>query len=132
MVLVEVDDLFGHEPLPEATAALLEAFTSEAERAGRYHFRKGRELAQHARNAGLAVVEERELADRELAFDGPALPAVVEAWDHRFQRMGHLARFCGRDFEQVRDDFLATLRREDHRARCRVIACVASVPPDST
>lgn len=61
ILLTEMDDLFGHSPLPGATRALLDAYAEDAIRNSRYHFRM----------------------DQELAFDGPADSDVFSAWRDR-------------------------------------------------
>ena len=68
------------------------------------------------------------LVDRELSFEGPALPEVLEAWRLRFERMKLLRDFCGADFEPVRDEFLQCLARVDHRSRAKVHFCLATLP----
>lgn len=42
IMLTEVDDLFGHEPLSARTKALFEAYVQDAFEARRYDFRMGR------------------------------------------------------------------------------------------
>lgn len=126
VALTEIDDLFGHEPLPDRTEGLLRAFAEESLAAGRYDFHMGGKLRRHAERAGLTVSKELTLADRELAFDGPAAPEVLEAWRARLERMTLLQGFCGPDFDRVRDDLLACLARPNHRATARVHCCLAA------
>lgn len=126
VALTEIDDMFGHEPLPGRTKALLRAFAEDSLAAGRYDFHMGGKLRRHAEGAGLTVWKELTLQDRELAFDGPATPEVLEAWRARFGRMTLLRSFCGPDFEGVRDDLLDCLARSDHRSAARVRCCLAT------
>lgn len=125
--LTEIDDFFGHEPLGERTKALLDAYADDALAAGRYDFRMGRKLREHAERAGLTVARELTLEDREFSFTGPAQPDVLDAWRARFERMTLLRAFCGPEYDQVRDDFLACLARPDHRSVAKVCCCIATL-----
>jgi SAM-dependent methyltransferase len=126
IALTEVDDLFGHEPLAPPVAARLATYAREALEEGRYDFHLGDELRRHLEAAGFAVSVALDLADRELAFDGPAEPAVLAAWRARFDRMLLLRERCGPDYEGVRDAFLASLAHPLHRSRARVRFCLAT------
>jgi SAM-dependent methyltransferase len=129
IALTEIDDLFGHEPLGARTRELLVGYAGEALAAGRYDFHMGRKLEGHLTRAGFTVSRELALADQELSFTGPARPEVIEAWRARLEGMRLLCDFCGRDFEQVRDDFLGCLARADHRSTARVVCCIAAQAP---
>jgi SAM-dependent methyltransferase len=124
IALTEIDDMFGHEPLGEHARALFEGYAREALAARRYDFHMGRRLGDHLAHAGYAVEASFAVEDRELAFDGPARPDVLDAWRLRFERMPMLRDFCGGEFERVRDEFLACLARPDHRSRARVLFCL--------
>ena len=126
--VTEVDDLFGHEPLGARTKSLLEDYARDMFETGHYDFHMGRKLADHLEHAGFTVSNAFTVDDRELAFDGPADPAVLQAWRDRFDRMKGLQDFCGPEFEAVRDDFLDCLAREDHRSEARVVCCIATGP----
>lgn len=128
LALIEVDDLFAHEPLEARTRASLESYVRAGLAAGRYDFRAGRGLRAAAERAGLDPRTELLLEDAELAFQGPAAPGVAAAWRARFERLRLLRDHCGADFERVRDDFLACLARPEHRSSARVVACVATRP----
>lgn len=125
IALVEVDDLFGHEPLSDEAKSRFGAYAADSLAAGRYDFHMGRKLASYLERAGLRVAVEMAVDDRELSFDGPADTDVLEAWDLRFARMKLLQDFCGPAFPNLRAEFLATLGRDDHRSRSRVVCCVA-------
>lgn len=125
IALVEIDEMFGHEPVGRRTRELLDAYVEESVAAGRYDFRMGRKLGAHLERAGFSILEERDLLDRELAFSGPALPEVIEAWRARFERMSLLQQACGAESGAVRDDFLAALARPDHRTNARVCFVLA-------
>ncbi|MBI5765365.1 MAG: class I SAM-dependent methyltransferase [Planctomycetes bacterium] len=124
IALTEIDDLFGHKPVSARTRELLDAYAADGLAARRYDFHMGSKLRGAMEGAGLSVRDELRLSDRELAFDGPAEPAVLEAWRLRLDRMKLLHDFCGREYEGVRDDFLSCLGRPDHQARARVVFCL--------
>lgn len=125
IALTEVDDLFAHEPLAARARKQLDDYVAEALAARRYDFRMGAKLATHLLEAGFASPETHVLADQEFAFDGPARPEVLAAWDRRLERMSLLKQACGSDFEAVRGDFLACLAHPEHRSRARVVFCLA-------
>jgi SAM-dependent methyltransferase len=127
----EVHDLFAHQPLPAPSAALLEAYVGASLAAGRYDFRMGGKLRGYLEQCGLTVSKAWAIPDLELAFDGPAQPEVVLAWQARFARMARLQDFCGPRFHQVRDDFLAALMHADHVSQARVCCCIARLPEPS-
>jgi SAM-dependent methyltransferase len=124
VVLTEVDDLFGHEPVAPRTRAMLAAYTEEALTTNRYDFRMGRKLHSHLEQAGFTVTRSITIVDQELSFDGPASTEVLEAWKTRFDRMRLLRTFCGEHFEGVRDDFLSALTQQSHRSLSKVYGCV--------
>lgn len=119
VALVEMEDLFGHEPLQPRTTELLTKFAESAPMRG-YDFHRGRFLRDAFEAAGYTVTMETTLADRELSFDGPADPAVLEAWQSRFDRMLGLHKFAGDEYPALVADFMGALAREDHRSLTRV------------
>jgi len=125
IALTEVDDLFAHEPLGERARALLDAYADEALAAGRYDFRMGRKLRGHLERAGFEVAWERDLEDGELAFTGPASAPVLEVWRRRLDRLHLLHERCGASWTAVRDELLAALAHDAHRAGARVRCCIA-------
>lgn len=126
VVLTEIDDLFGHQPLAAGTKAVFDAYARDALAAGRYDFHMGRKLRRHLERSGFTVAEELAIEDPELSFDGPARPEVVEAWQARFDRMTLLRDFCGPDFEEVREELLGCLARPDHRSTATIYCCIAT------
>jgi SAM-dependent methyltransferase len=127
VALVEIDDLFGHEPLPAPTRATLDAFAVQSLTDTQYDFAMGRKLAAHMRAAGLRIVHLSGYEDQELAFAGQARDDVLEAWRRRLGRMRQLQAFCGERFATVRDDFIACLVSAEHRSTARVYLCVGTV-----
>jgi SAM-dependent methyltransferase len=126
LAITEVDDLFGHEPLTAETRSLLEAYARASLSAGRYDFHMGRKLEEKLRRAGWRVDHVLQLEDRELAFSGPAEPAVLEAWRSRLARMSVLQTFCGDAFSQVCDELMTCLSSQEHQSRAKVICCIAT------
>jgi SAM-dependent methyltransferase len=124
IALTEIDDLFGHEPLGSDTRALLGHYSADAFAAGRYDFGMGGKLRGHLERAGFEVENELVLEDRELAFDGPALPEVIDAWRKRLGRMYLLQVHCGSKFKAVEAELLACLADPAHRSRARVHFCL--------
>jgi len=104
MVLTEIDDLFGHEPLSERTRLRLADYTRDSLVNFRYDFHMGRKLASALRRAGFIVTKELTLPDTELSFAGAAGADVIAAWRTRFDRMNLLRSFCGAEMDAVRDD----------------------------
>jgi trans-aconitate methyltransferase len=113
MALLEIDDLFGHEPLSAAARRELDEYAAEALAAKRYDFHMGHKLTRYVPN----VVTHFTIEDEDLAFDGPAASHVLDSWRARFDRMPALAG--------VRDEFLACLSDPAHRSRATVHFCLA-------
>lgn len=70
LAMVEIDDLFGHEPLPARFMSELRKYYEEAGSAGRYDFESGRRLAGAARAIGFEILHERVLEDDDSASMG--------------------------------------------------------------
>ena len=128
IALVEIDELFGHEPMSAATKAAFSRYCDEGLLAKRYDFRMGRRLAACAAAAGLTVLREMALPDQEFSFSGPASPDVLEAWALRLSRMPLLQRFFGSDWESARAEFLGCLGSAVHTSTSRVVFVLARSP----
>jgi SAM-dependent methyltransferase len=123
--VIDIVDLLGHEPMSARTREQIEAFYAEARFAGRYDFRAGAGIPFALDSTGFQSTV-TELADRELAFTGPALPDVLDAWRARLARMAVLKRFLGAGFAEFEQEFLTSLSATDHWSRCRVMCCVGT------
>lgn len=121
--LIDIDDLLGHEPRADTTRDVIERFYDDALEMRRHDFRVGRRLASILESHGFRVAA-TELFDRELAFDGPAFPEVLDAWRARFRRMSGLEAFLGDGFAEFTDSFIQALQSPRHRALCKVVCCV--------
>jgi SAM-dependent methyltransferase len=126
MALVEMDDLFGHQPLPSSISDEIHEFYTRARAA--YDFQCGHRLAGAAERAGLTIIHEGTLPDDELSFQGPAQTDVLEAWRLRLQRVVGLKAFLGSRFPEFERTFLNTLASPDHRSTTRVFIVVARRP----
>jgi len=128
IVFTDIDDLFGHEPLSDRTKALLSNYAAESLAAGRYDFHMGRKLGGYLERSGFTVSKVMKLEDQELSFSGPARPEVLDAWRSRFNRITVLRDFCGSSMDQVQEEFLGCLIRDDHRSTAAVYCCIARAP----
>lgn len=117
---LEIDNLFGHEPLSPSTRAQFEAYARDALVSGRYDFCMGHKLAAYVEQSGFSILQTFTLGDPELAFDGPASPEILEAWQGRFERMKLFQDFCGASYKQLHDEFLHCLCGEEHRSIAKV------------
>ena len=125
VALIEIDDLFGHEPLSDAAKAALNGYSDESLAVGRYDFRMGRKIRHYLKNADFSISEMFTVEDSELSFKGPASPEVLSAWRRRFERMELLRKYCGPDFPAVQDEFLGCLMSPDHVSVATVQCCIA-------
>lgn len=110
-----------------AAQQLLRHFARESAAAGRYDFDMGAKLTDFLSAAGFAVTLQRTLADRELSFEGPAEPEVLQAWAARLQRMHLLRQRAAQDCPSLADDLLACLGSADHSTQCRVHFVIATL-----
>jgi len=130
VALVEIDDLFGHQPLPESIGDQIHALYAWSRAAGRYDFQCGHRLAGAARRAGLTIIHEGTLPDDELSFQGPAPTDVLEAWRLRLQRLAGPKIFLGSRFPEFERTLLDALASPDHRSQTQVFIVVAQRPMD--
>jgi 2-polyprenyl-3-methyl-5-hydroxy-6-metoxy-1,4-benzoquinol methylase len=121
--LIEIDDLFGHEPLDPSYRNKITTFYAESIRAQRYDFLMGRKLSGILSNAGFHILE-ATLDDAELSFNGRASNDIFEAWQNRLCRMNRLQEFFGQSFADFETEFLNTLSSEKHISICKVICVV--------
>jgi SAM-dependent methyltransferase len=128
VALVEMDDLFGHQPLPSSIRDQIDEFYGSARAGGRYDFQCGHRLAGAAARAGLTIIHEGTLPDDELSFQGPAPTDVLEAWRLRLQRMAGLKGFLGARFPEFERSFLQALAAPNHRSQTRVFIVAAQRP----
>jgi hypothetical protein len=86
----------------------------------------GGKLKSFAEKCQLTVSTEFEMNDPELTFSGTATEEVLSAWHDRLVRMTGLKRSIGEKlFEELTNEFLGCLRREDHTCLAKVHFVVA-------
>ena len=128
IALVEIDDLFAHEPVQAATRRLLQEYGRRSRSEGLYDFGSGRRLGPTLERLGFVDLREQILPDDELGFQGPAPEEVLAAWDQRLQRMTPLREFAGETYVELRDDFLGCLASPAHTCACRVVFVTGRKP----
>ncbi len=130
VALVEIDDLWrGHHPLPADVRAAFTEFEEHSCSEGNYDYRMGRRLSAVCRDVGLITIVESRWNDPELAFSGPAPPAILAAWQRRFERVPVMKAFFGANrFREVTQAFLETIIRPDHRSTAAVVMVQAERP----
>jgi len=124
IAVTEIDDFFGHEPLSNSVKTILEDYAQDSYQKGRYDFYMGRKLEDHLIKSGFNISKTFTLDDEEFSFSGLASKGVVDAWQKRFDRMVLLPKFCGSSFEEVKNEFLSCLKKDEHRSVCKVFCCI--------
>ena len=124
IALVEVNDLFGHQPLCPSTSKLFNDLLQIKN--NRYDPEMGNKLKDMLIESGFTVFHEENKYDKELSFDGPAEPRIIEAWGYRFDRMHRFKEYVGENkFDDIKKEFLACLSGEDHTSRAIVKFIIA-------
>jgi len=123
--IIDIDDLFGHEPLSAKTHDTLDKFYEEFLQKKHYDFRAGGKIKRVLEKNGFTVTS-LLLKDKELSFAGPADPDVVRAWDDRLNRMGGLKSFFGAGFTAFREEFMRCITSAEHQSLCKVVCCVGT------
>lgn len=126
IALTEIDDLFGHQPIPTGVKSLLDGYARESLAEGRYDFHMGGKLPGYLERSGFTISKVLLLEDKEFSFAGPGDPEVVDAWRSRFDRMVLLRDFCGARFDGVRREFLSALTHTEHSSEAKVYCCIAT------
>lgn len=128
IAIVEMDDLFAHEPL---RSSIHDTFSEYYERQCRkdiYDFKMGGKIRDYLIKSGLNIIHEENKSDKELTFCGPAEPQIVEAWKNRFDRMYMFKEYLGEEkFRWIKNEFLNCLSAENHVAKTMVKFIIARV-----
>src|SRR5262249_22667501 len=127
IALVEIDDLFAHEPVSDRTRSLFTTYAEDALIAGRYDFHRSRKLRSVLEHCGFTIVNEGVLADLEFSFSGPARDDVLDGWKSRLEQMKLLRVQFGSEYEAARADFLSSLSNPAHQSSARVHYCVGQL-----
>lgn len=125
ITLVEIDDLFAHEPLDARARELLEGYVEQGLTQSRYDFRMGRRLTDVLSACGCSLLAAGALRDLEFARNGALDAEVLAGWSERFDYMTLLRQHCAAEFDNVRAQFLDALRSPAHRSRSSVRFAVA-------
>ncbi|CAF1045929.1 unnamed protein product [Didymodactylos carnosus] len=122
--IIEIDRLLDHRPIPERYSKKIDQFYNDAFQHKRYDFRSGSKSKSILEEFGFEV-NQFDLADRELSFNGPATSDVLIAWKNRFNRMENLKQFFPEDeFMSFQNEFIRCLSSDAHQSICKVICCV--------
>jgi ubiquinone/menaquinone biosynthesis C-methylase UbiE len=124
--IIDMDDLFGHEPLSNETRKKIHQFYDQALTNRRYDFKAGGKIQSVLEKHGFTV-ETIELEDQELSFKGQAMPSVKQAWIDRLSRMNGLKTFLKDDFNSFQDEFIKCISSEEHFSRCKVFCSVGKL-----
>jgi ubiquinone/menaquinone biosynthesis C-methylase UbiE len=118
IAMVEMSDLFGHDPLSSSTHEVFNNYYARQLQMNLYDFKMGSKLHAYLINCGLSIVHEENKDDLELAFLGTAKPEIVKAWKERFDRMLLLKQFLGDlKFNKIKNEFLACIVNSQHFSR---------------
>ena len=62
------------------------------------------------------IVAEDNWYDKELNFNGAALPEILEGWKSRLERMVKLKSYLGENYIEFSKEFLNSISEEDHKS----------------
>ncbi len=129
IALVEIDDLFGHQPLSNKATTLFRDHYRRLLDNNSYDFKMGSKLKDYLLSMGLIIILEQNMQDAELSFNGPASYQVLKSWEARLDRMTGLQRVLGTgEFQQLKTEFLACLANKKHLSSAIVKFTVARKP----
>ena len=126
IAIVEMSDLFAHEPLSQFTRDTFKEYYERQRRNNMYDFEMGSKIKDFLINCGLSIVHEENKFDSELTFNGPAEPQILKAWECRFDRMVKFKEYLGEMiFHKIKKEFLDCLSNEKHSCRTIVKFIIA-------
>jgi len=115
IALVEMSDLFSHEPVSKFTRDTFENYAIRQCRNNMYDFMMGGKLKDYMTGCGLSIIHEEDMTDPELTFNGPADTRILKAWENRLDRMVKFREYVGESaFQKIRLDFLNGLSDQNH------------------
>jgi SAM-dependent methyltransferase len=129
LAIIEVDDLFGHEPLHPRWFALIEKYYTRSIEEGIHRFKSHAHVCEVLSERGWHIDVDLKLEDDELCFVGAASSEVFEAWKARLSFM--MPRFLERFGDEAKgfdSAFLECLASKEHRSRSRVWFILARRP----
>jgi len=127
IAITEMSGLLNHKPMIEEDERLIANFYKDSFERKNYDFESGEKIKSYLENNGFDILDSSFLEDQELSFQGAALNDVVIAWENRFQRMGGLKKFLGSQFESFRDDFISSIKKDEHISNCKVYFHLATI-----
>jgi SAM-dependent methyltransferase len=131
IALVEMSDLFSHEPVSRFTRDTFESYSVRQCRNNTYDFKMGVKLKDYVHSCGLSIIYEEDMSDRELTFNGPAEAEILKSWESRLDRMHQFIEYAGKkDFHRIRDDFMNGLSDPNHTSHSTVKFIVAKKHPE--
>ncbi|MBP2657018.1 MAG: Methyltransferase type 12 [Firmicutes bacterium] len=115
--IVDIDGLFSnHLSRNSKFFNRVELFEKESE-SSFYDFRIGRKIRNIMEKNGFKIIiGEDDWYDKELNFNGAALPDILEAWNSRLERMVKLKSYLGKNYIEFSKEFLNSISEEDHRS----------------
>lgn len=125
IALIEINDLLGHGPISKYSQDIFKSFYKHQLRKGLYDFEMGSKLKNYLDIKNLQVIYEASVYDKELAFNGPAEPQIVDSWKMRFSRMKLMQEFLGKESHNVLDEFMQSLADKGHFCNSEVKFLIA-------
>lgn len=126
LAIVEMSNLFDHEPLSSSSKEIFKDYTKRQCRNNMYDFEMGSKIKDFITAHGLSIIHEENKFDRELAFNGPAKPEKRKSWEYRFDRMAGFKEYMGdKRFNAIKNEFLDCLSDGHHTSNTIVKFMVA-------
>jgi SAM-dependent methyltransferase len=126
IAVVEMSDLFSHKPLKQSTAAIFRTYYERQCKNKIYDFQMGSKIRDNLLSSGLSIIHDENKYDRELTFNGPAEPQILQAWENRFERMHGFRDYLGNEsFLKIKSEFLDCLANEKHESGTTVKFIIA-------
>jgi SAM-dependent methyltransferase len=126
IALVEINDLFGHEPLSSSTHKVFKEYYARQLCKNLYDFEMGSKLRDFITGNKLSIIYEENKYDIELTLNGAANKEILFAWDCRFDRMSMFKQFVGDfKFRKIKNEFLNCLSNKNHYSKTIVKFIIA-------
>ena len=126
IAVVEISDLFGHDPMSSFAHNTFREYYDRQLKTKIYDFEMGSRLKGLLTGSGLSIIHEENRSDRELSFNGPGDTDVLFSWECRFERMHMFKEYLGGDvFYRLKEEFLGCLANENHTSHTIVKFIVA-------
>jgi ubiquinone/menaquinone biosynthesis C-methylase UbiE len=127
IALIDIDNLFGHNPLSIHSETLFRAHYKKLRDQLTYDFEMGSKLNDYLVANGLTIIYEQNMKDAELSFNGPADNQVLISWQSRLDRMTGFKNALGSNqFERIKNEFLNCLSDNSHTCNAIVKYVIAT------